>query len=202
MGGDARGNPSFRKRKGSPWTPSEGNHFRPHPPPEGGVGCGLAAFKEKRIRPGAPSARRDRKPEAAFLGESARGGLLSPERRLPLAKETCFFPPSAPRREGRTAAAFAAFKEKHIRPDALSARRDRKPEAAFLGESARGGLLSPERRSPLAKKLVPSRYLAVASADPVLSPVPPTWTVTWPGVLARTMARARPWKAWQRLEVY
>ena len=75
-GGDARGNPSFRKRKGSPWTPSEGNHFRPHPPPEGGVGCGLAAFKDKRIRPGAPSARRDRKPEAAFLGESARGAFF------------------------------------------------------------------------------------------------------------------------------
>ena len=74
------------EKEGFPLDPSEGNHFRPHPPPDGSVGCGLAAFKEKRIRPGAPSARRDRKPEAAFLGESARGGLLS-EERIPLPQD-------------------------------------------------------------------------------------------------------------------
>ena len=70
--GRAREGAFFLLKEG-PLSQRKTAFFRRPPLGGRGVGCGLAAFKEKRIRPGAPSARRDRKPEAAFLGESARG---------------------------------------------------------------------------------------------------------------------------------
>ena len=45
-------------------------------------------------------------------------------------------------------------------------------------------------------------YSASTLAEPTRSAGEPTLTVTFPGVLVRTMATARPSKAWQRAEVY
>lgn len=45
-------------------------------------------------------------------------------------------------------------------------------------------------------------YSALTLAVPICSPGEPTLTVTFPGVLVRTMATARPSKAWQRAEAY
>ena len=45
-------------------------------------------------------------------------------------------------------------------------------------------------------------YSASTLAVPTCSAGEPTLTVTFPGVLVRTMATARPSKAWQRAEVY
>ena len=45
-------------------------------------------------------------------------------------------------------------------------------------------------------------YSASTLAVPTCSAGEPTLTVTFPGVFVRTMATARPSKAWQRAEVY
>ena len=44
--------------------------------------------------------------------------------------------------------------------------------------------------------------IAVTVALPLTSPAEPTVILTVPGVPVRTTASARPWKAWQRSEVY
>ena len=91
------GSPSFRKKKGFPPDPlSEGNRF-----------ATSSTRRGRRMRrcPASDKKRWAQPSEAAFLGESARGGLLSPERRLPLAK-TPVFPSSPPPTSRRTFPAF------------------------------------------------------------------------------------------------
>ncbi len=106
---------------------------------------------------------------AVFLGESVRGGILSPERIFPLARRKPLLS-RVLRPKGAAGAGVSLFGCAAPFRRALRA-PEQETHAAFLGESARGGILSPERIFPLAKKKTPpvpkAAFLGMGSGEGV-----------------------------------
>ena len=138
-GGDARGNPSFRKRKGSPRRPlPKETTFAAFHRPEGAADAAVSFHLQpggtvpaRPLRGGARG-----KPSGFLLWEGAREPFLSPRKKGLLSRRASRCCVSADR------------------PGAPSARRDaRKPRSGFLWERAqREPFLSPERKGSLGKE--------------------------------------------------
>ena len=81
-----RGKTFFCERRFSPWTPFLRKPLYAVRPSEGGAGGLGSSDSRAPLRSGAPFARRNRKPHAAFLGER-EGALSFPRKKGPLAEK-------------------------------------------------------------------------------------------------------------------
>ena len=138
---DLGGSPSFRKKKGFPPDPlSEGNRF-----------ATSSTRRGRRMRrcPASDKKRWAQPSEAAFLGESARGGFFLLKESSLSQEGSCFYPAFSDRR-GRRARAFL-YSGALLRSGAPSARRNRKPMRLSWGRAREGGFFL-LKESPLSQK--------------------------------------------------